>query len=68
MRLYLQDIQYIGKTAKQRVHGGTLIVVNSGIPSSQVSSPDNLEMVVVSVHFYHPVTIIDLCSEHSTEL
>ena len=34
-----------------------MIAVNSGIPSSQVSSPGNLEMMVVSVHFYHPVTI-----------
>ena len=34
-----------------------MIAVNSGIPSSQVSSPDNSEMVIVSVHFYHLVTI-----------
>ena len=36
-----------------------MIAVNSGIPSSysQVYSPDNLEMVVVFVHPYHPVTI-----------
>ena len=37
--------------------GGTMIAVNLGIPSSQISSPDNLEMMVVFVHSYHPVTI-----------
>ena len=34
-----------------------MIAVNSGIPSSHVSSPDNLEIVIVFVHSYHPVTI-----------
>ena len=37
--------------------GGTMIAVNSGMPSSQVSSPDNMEIVIIFVYSSYPVTI-----------